>query len=159
MPLIISTDNSFLARSLQYHVSAINTPLLSTHSVLFSIANMAINIPPTDPTSVPDATSDGLSTTTIAQIILGVGIAFFPVMICCICSSTWMTSKLRRRPREEDVVDETSLDDMVRAMFVRRQMGEFNVPTYKEVRLEELDAEGRWMKVQVSARSSTDGQP
>lgn len=120
---------------------------------------MATNIPPFDPTSVPDATSDGLSATTITQIILGVVIAFVPVVICCICSSTWMTSKLRRRPREEDVVEETSLDDMVQAMFVRRQRGGVNVPTYKEVRLEELDAEGRWMKVQVSARPSTDGQP
>jgi hypothetical protein len=40
-------------------------------------------------------------------------------------------------------------------MFVRRQRGELNVPTYKEVRLEEVD----WMEVKVSVKLPTGGQP
>jgi hypothetical protein len=119
---------------------------------------MAKYIPPVQPTDVPSP--GGLSATIIMQIGIGIGIAFIPVMICCVCSSTWVTSKLRRRPREEDVVEEEVFDDMGQAILFRRQRSELEMPTYKEVKLEEGNGDGRWMEVQVSfGFTSTGGQP
>ena len=93
--------------------------------------------------------SGGLSATTITQIMIGVIIAAVPVVICCIRIFTWVSSKLCHRPREEDAVEETVLDDIEQAMCIRRQKSEVNVPTYDEVRLEEY-RKSRWMEVQVS---------
>ena len=95
------------------------------------------------------AASGGLSATTITQIIIGVVIVSVPVVICCIRISTWVSSKLCRRPREEDFVEEAVFDEIGQEMCIRRQKSKLIVPTYNEVRLEE-DRKGRWTEVQVS---------
>jgi len=112
---------------------------------------MATYNAPIDPPYVPSTSSGGLSATTITQIVIGVGLVFVPVVICCVCGSTWIASKLRRRPREEYVDEEIVFDSMGQAIFVsRRQRTWLDVPTYKEVELVEVDSEGRWIEIQVS---------